>query len=100
MHDGDRAGLAMFRDSSAWIGIKRDNGTTRLVVENNITMDTNWNTTNTGSDAASTAISGGNVWLQVTADITPGSGRQAHFSYSTDGVTFTPFGPAFTMDTD
>ncbi|NUP51293.1 MAG: glycosyl hydrolase 43 family protein, partial [Catenulispora sp.] len=100
MHDGDRAGLAMFRDSSAWIGVKRDNGANRLVLENNITMDTNWNTTNTGSDAASTPISGGTVWLRVSADITPGSGRQAHFSYSTDGVTFTSFGPAFTMDTD
>jgi beta-xylosidase len=100
MHDGDRAGLAMFRDSSAWIGVKRDNGATRLVMENNITMDTNWNTTNTGSDAASTAVSGGTIWLRVNADITPGTGRQAHFSYSTDGVTFTPFGPAFTMDTD
>jgi len=98
MHDGDRSGLAMFRDSSAWIGIKRDNGATRLVVENNITMDGNWNTTNTGSDAASTSISGGTIWLRVNADITPGSGKQAHFSYSTDGVNFTAFGPAFTMN--
>jgi hypothetical protein len=98
MHDGDRSGLAMFRDSSAWIGIKRDNGATRLVMENNITMDGSWNTTNTGSEAASTPISGGNIWLRVGADITPGSGKQAHFSYSTDGVNFTSFGPAFTMN--
>ena len=27
MHDGDRAGLALLRNSSAWIGVKRDNGT-------------------------------------------------------------------------
>jgi hypothetical protein len=26
-----------------------------------------------------------------------GSGRQATFSYSTDGTTFTPLGPAFTL---
>jgi beta-xylosidase len=28
MRDGDRAGLALLRDSSAWIGIKRDGGAT------------------------------------------------------------------------
>jgi hypothetical protein len=29
----------MLRDSSAWIGVKRDNGTTRVVTTNNLTMD-------------------------------------------------------------
>jgi hypothetical protein len=29
MHDGDRAGLALLHDLSAWIGIERDGGTTR-----------------------------------------------------------------------
>jgi beta-xylosidase len=29
MRDGDRAGLALLRDLSAWIGIERDGGTTR-----------------------------------------------------------------------
>jgi hypothetical protein len=29
MHDGDRAGRALLRDLSAWIGIERDGGTTR-----------------------------------------------------------------------
>ncbi|TLP60989.1 hypothetical protein, partial [Microbispora triticiradicis] len=42
-------------------------------------------------------VSGGRIWLRVNADIRPGSGRQAKFSYSTDGVNFTSFGPAFTM---
>ncbi len=40
---------------------------------------------------------GSRVWLRVTADIRPGAGRQATFSYSTDGTTFTPLGPAFTL---
>jgi hypothetical protein len=40
---------------------------------------------------------GRRVWLRVTADIRPGPGRQATFSYSTDGTTFTPLGPAFTL---
>jgi beta-xylosidase len=98
MHDGDRAGLAMLRASSAWIGVKRDNGATRLVMTNNITMDGNWNTTSTGTEAASANISGGKIWLRVNADIHPGAGRQAHFSYSTDGTNFTPLGPGFVMD--
>ncbi|MFI7430111.1 family 43 glycosylhydrolase [Micromonospora sp. NPDC049836] len=98
MSDGDRAGLAMLRDSSAWIGVKRDNGATRVTLVNGLTMDGNWNTTGTGTEAASAAVSGGRIWLRANADIRPGSGRQARFSYSTDGVTFTALGPAFTLN--
>lgn len=98
MHDGDRAGLALLRDQSAWIGVKRDNGATRLVMDTGLTMDSNWNTTGTGSDQASVNVSGGRIWLRLNADIRPGSGRQGRFSYSTDGVTFASLGPAFTME--
>ena len=97
MRDGDRAGLALLRDSSAWIGVKRDNGATRVVMTNGLTMDSNWNTTGTGTEAASATVSGGRIWLRVNADIRPGTGRQGRFSYSTDGVTFTSLGPGFTM---
>jgi beta-xylosidase len=92
MRDGDRAGLALLRDSSAWLGIKRDSGSTRLVMQTGLAMDSSWNTTNTGSEAASTAVSGGKIWLRVNADIRPGSGRVGTFSYSTDGTTFRQFG--------
>ena len=98
MRDGDRSGLAMLRDQSAWIGVRRDNGATRVAVVNNLTMDSNWNTTNTGTEVAGAGISGGKIWLRINADISPGSGRQARFSYSTDGVTFTSLGPAFTLN--
>ncbi|WP_433088646.1 family 43 glycosylhydrolase [Dactylosporangium sp. CA-052675] len=98
MADGDRSGLAMLRDSSAWIGVQRDNGSTRVTMVNGLTMDGSWNTTGTGSVAASAAVTGGRIWLRATADIRPGSGRQARFSYSTDGVTFTALGPAFTLN--
>ncbi|MFC7247253.1 glycoside hydrolase 43 family protein, partial [Catellatospora aurea] len=98
MRDGDRAGLAMLRDQSAWIGVKRDNGTTRVVMTNGLTMDSSWNTTGTGSENASASISGGRIWLRVNADIRPGSGRQARFSYSTDGTNFTALGSAFTLN--
>ncbi|KNE82145.1 MULTISPECIES: glycoside hydrolase family 43 protein [Streptomyces] len=97
MRDGDRAGLALLRDSSAWIGVRRDGGAARVVMVNGLTMDTNWNTTGTGSEAASTTISGTRVWLRAQADIRPGAPRPGTFSYSTDGTTFTRLGPAFTM---
>jgi beta-xylosidase len=97
MTNGDRAGLALLRDQSAWIGVKRDNGTTRVVMTNGLTMDSNWNTTGTGTEAASAAVSGGRIWLRVSADIRPGTGRQGRFFYSTDGVSFSQLGPGYSM---
>jgi len=102
MHDGDRAGLAMLRDQSSWIGVRRDNGTVRLTRVSNINMDTNWNTSNTGSEIASgpTLPTSGRVWLRVGADIRPStSSHAAVFGYSTDGNTFVTLGSTFTMDT-
>ena len=98
MADGDRAGLAMLRDQSAWIGVKRDNGAYRVVMTNGLTMNSSWQTTGTGTEQAGANISGGRIWLRVNADIRPGSGRQARFSYSTDGTNFVGLGPAFTLN--
>ncbi|MEV4490091.1 RICIN domain-containing protein [Micromonospora coxensis] len=98
MRDGDRAGLAMLRDTSAWIGVRRDNGVTRVVMTNGLTMGADWNTTGTGTEIASAPVSGGRIWLRANADIRPGTGRQARFSYSTDGITFTPLGNALTLN--
>lgn len=98
MANGDRAGLAMLRDSSAWIGIRKDNGVTRVSMTNGLTMNSSWATTGTGTEAAGATVSGGRIWLRATADIRPGSGRTATFSYSTNGSTFTPLGPAFTLN--
>jgi hypothetical protein len=91
----------MLRDSSAWIGIRKDNGGTRVSMTNGLTMSTNgWTTTGTGSEQAGATVSGGTVWLRATANIQPGSGRTATFSYSTNGSTFTNLGPAFTLNND
>jgi beta-xylosidase len=98
MANGDRSGLAMLRDSSAWIGIRKDNGVTRVSMTNGLTMNSSWATTGTGSEAAGANVSGGKIWLRVSADIRPGSGRTATFSYSTNGSTFTNLGPAFTLN--
>ncbi|MER6282610.1 glycoside hydrolase family 43 protein [Streptomyces sviceus] len=100
MRDGDRAGLALLRDSSAWIGVRRDGGATRVSMVNGLTMDGNWNTTGTGTEAASAPVSGGRLWLRASADIRPGSARPGTFSYSTDGTNFTRLGPSFSMGND
>ncbi|MGA5302064.1 family 43 glycosylhydrolase [Nucisporomicrobium flavum] len=101
MADGDRTGLAMLRDSSAWIGIRKDGSTTRVSMTNGLTMSTSgWTTTGTGTEQAGATVSGGRIWLRINADIRPGSGRTARFSYSTDGTTFTTLGPAFTLNND
>ncbi|WP_214105621.1 family 43 glycosylhydrolase [Acrocarpospora catenulata] len=44
------------------------------------------------------AYPGGRIWLRANADVRPGSGRQARFSYSTDGVNFTALGSAFALN--
>ena len=101
MANGDRAGLAMLRDQSAWIGIRKDNGVARVSMTNGLAMATNgWSTTGTGTERAGATVSGSRIWLRVSADIRAGSGRTATFSYSTDGSTFTALGPAFTLNND
>ncbi|OTA82493.1 glycoside hydrolase family 43 protein [Hypoxylon sp. CO27-5] len=100
MADGDRAGLSLFRDQSAWIGVLNDGGTFKVGMVNSITMDASWRTTNTGRTAATADIPKGTVYLRCTVDINPGSGRTGTFSYSTDGSNFTALGTAFTLTTD
>jgi beta-xylosidase len=100
MADGDRAGLAVFRQTSAWVGVKRTGGSNSVVMTNGLTMDTNWNTTSTGTEVTSVPVSGSQIWLRATADIQTGSGRVASFSYSTDGKTFTTIGNNLTLNND
>ncbi|KQY21378.1 glycoside hydrolase [Cellulomonas sp. Root485] len=98
MANGDKSGLAMLRQSSAWIGVVKTNGATRVVMTDGLSMSSSWATTGTGVERASANVSGGRIWLRTSADIRPGSGRTATFSYSTDGTTFIPLGPAFTLN--
>ena len=98
MKDGDRAGLVMLRDSSAWIGLTRDDGKTQIAVVNNITMDKHWNTASTGTQLASVPVTAKRVWLRVRADVHPGPGHTAVFSYSLDGTKFLALGPPFVLN--
>lgn len=104
--DGDRAGVAVLRDRSAYIGVWREGDETRLVAVNGLTMDGNWKTSSKGSVAATGMVlpAGNDVWLRVVADVTPafngGTPGGATFWYSTDGVegSFKQLGPSFAFD--
>lgn len=102
MADGDVAGLAAFRDTSAWIGVKKAGGATRVVMTNGLTMAAgNWNTTGRGSEVADANVSGGKIWLRAAVDVrTDSGGGTARFSYSTDGTTFTALGNTLTLNKD
>ncbi|KYF91444.1 glycoside hydrolase [Sorangium cellulosum] len=101
MQNGDVAGLAALRDVSAWIGVKKANGATRVVMTNGVNMNTSWTTTSRGNEVAGADVSGGKIWLRVTANVrTDGGGAQARFSYSTDGTRFTDLGNTLNMTKD
>ncbi|KAF8646291.1 hypothetical protein AX16_007277 [Volvariella volvacea WC 439] len=103
MANGDRAGLALLRDQSAWVGVVKDNGGCRVAVSTGINLvDRTWTTASTGTIAASTNIpASGRIWLRITADLrSTTSDRRGRFSYSLDGTTWTSIGPAFVYNTN
>ena len=89
----------MLRDSSAWIGVKRDGGTTRVVdgqrPDHGQQLEHHRHR-HRGRERD--RLRRPDLAAGQRADIRPGAGRPARFSYSTDGVTFTRLGPAFTLN--
>ena len=101
MKDGDVAGLVLLKHLSAYVAVKKSGGSSKVSMVNGLAMDTStWATTSTGTEAASSPISAATIWLRAVLDVRPGTGRQVKFSFSTDGATFTPIGPAYTLSTD
>ena len=100
MKVGDRAGLAILRDLSAWVGVKRDQDGMHVVMEDKINMARGWKTISTGTDEASEPFTGKKIWLRAAADIHPGPGHAVNFSWSADGHTFKPIGTPFVMGTN
>ena len=101
MANGDRTGFAMFRESSAYIGIHKVNNAYTLVYVNNLLLtdsDNGWQTTAKGTTVQSRALNGSVVWLRLISDSTP-SGNTVKFYYSTDGSNFATFGDAFKATT-
>ncbi|KIK53258.1 glycoside hydrolase family 43 protein [Collybiopsis luxurians FD-317 M1] len=101
MANGDRAGLAMLRDTSAYIAINDASGAKTIEMVNGLTMNTTgWTTTSTGSVVQSATFSGNTIYLRCTADIQPAGTQSAVFSYSTDGTTFRTLGNALKLNPD
>jgi beta-xylosidase len=98
--DGDRAGLSLFRDTSAWIGVAKDDSACTLQYVTGLAMDSSWNTSNKGGVVTSTPIECGLIWLRAIAEVAPGSAQSGTWAYSTDGATFTGFGEEFVFNTD
>lgn len=97
MKDGDHTGLSLFRDKSAYIGVKRDGGKNKVIMVNGIDMDAKWNPIHPGTEKASQDVSQTKIYLRAAADVRPGNGHQAKFSYSTDGSSYRSLGDALSM---
>ncbi|KAH6661441.1 glycosyl hydrolase [Plectosphaerella plurivora] len=106
MADGDRAGLSMFRDKSAYIGIHRTADSASLAVQwlNGRPAALDWKCISKGSIGAEVPLKDDRVWLRVTADCRAAHEgelatvpRKAVFGYSHDGLNFKQLGPAYEL---
>ena len=111
MTNGDVAGVAIIRDLSHYVAVKKGNdGSVRLVLINGVLLDEVnglWQSVSEGEQVAEVtsglvgvADGSSDIWLRVTADVMPtfGGGNVARntalFEYSTDGETFQGIGQA------
>lgn len=99
MASGDRAGLSVLRDQSAYIAVEKVGSQFNIVMYNGLTMNTNWSTKSKGSVAARVDnISVRQVSLRLVANIRPGGAGSGQFSYSLDGGnSFTNLGPTASL---
>ncbi|KAL2843943.1 glycosyl hydrolase [Aspergillus pseudoustus] len=122
MRDGDRAGVSMFRDESAYIGIhhhKGGSGNASLVYVdgakvapvgipvgwlNGRPAALDWECVSDGELRAEVPLKENQVWLRVKVDVrgafvgkTQTADRKASFEYSYDGEGFEQLGPVYTL---
>ena len=96
MNEGDIAGLAVFQDPYAFIGIKKSNGKCYIImVSNGKTIDSS-NVDGTTIYLRASAIHGSGAAPLYGGEAAPGSGT-ASFSYSLDDQSFTPIGNTLHM---
>ncbi|MDD4992895.1 MAG: family 43 glycosylhydrolase [Paludibacter sp.] len=82
MLNGDVAGLSVFQDPYAWIGVKMIGGQKRIT------------TLNKGVETAGPVVTDSIIYLRALANY---STSKAMFSYSFDNSTYTTLGTAFDM---
>ncbi|KAI0137931.1 glycoside hydrolase family 43 protein [Hypoxylon sp. NC0597] len=103
MADGDRFGLAAFRDRTAYIGVHRDGDKYTLAVVHNITQEESaWNTTSNGTIVATVTELpvDKTLWLRASLDARASGTFAANFSYSIDGQEYIQLGEPYTMYTN
>ena len=101
MADGDRCGLAAFRDWTAYIGVVRSGDTYSVVMQEGLTQNsTDWSTVSTGTTVETAEVAKGRIWLRSTMDSRGDGSKLVTFQYSTDGTSFVDLGDAYTMNTD
>lgn len=102
MKVGDRAGLAIWRDDSGWIGVVKDPDGVRLSAFTNVNIGPDLKSAkNLGEETDSIPLpSTGRLWLRAHADIQPGLGRLGTFSYSLDGFGWLPLEGSVTLNTN
>ncbi|KAJ4299919.1 hypothetical protein N0V90_005166 [Kalmusia sp. IMI 367209] len=89
--DGDRTGLAAFRDRSAYIGVHRSANTSTIVAAFNMTIDEySGNTIDNGTIMASVPVPEGKkeIWFRTKMDARPNGTNDATFYWSVDGRDF------------
>ncbi|GKT56047.1 glycosyl hydrolase family 43 protein [Colletotrichum tofieldiae] len=98
--DGDRFGLAAFRDQSAYIGIHRSGSEYTLKTVHGIIID-EWSgaPVSPGREVASAPVPSGakKVWFRAELDARPTGTRDANLFYSFDGTRFTKLGETYEL---
>ncbi|KAH7324190.1 family 43 glycosyl hydrolase [Stachybotrys elegans] len=111
MQDGDVSGVAILRDESSFIGLRKSGDSLALFTHHGIVLTeaNDWQLTERGQEVATADVELGDVasgaqdiWLRIVADVHPTFGTSnnnnpATFHYSTDGETFTELGPALAL---
>jgi beta-xylosidase len=101
MLDGDRFGLAAFRDRSAYIGVHRVGNTYTITAVHNMTQDeSTWSTINKGTVVATALVSAKKIWLRTALDARASGTKEAKFFYSLDGSKYTQLGSSYVMWTN
>ncbi|RDW76318.1 putative xylosidase/glycosyl hydrolase [Aspergillus mulundensis] len=117
--DGDRAGVSMFRDESAYIGIHKDAGSPMLVYVdgakvgpinvpvgwlNGRPVALDWKCISSGAVKAQMPLRVNQVWLRIKVDLRAAhvdeyatQTRNATFEFSYDGAAFSQLGPAYQL---
>ncbi len=97
MNDGDIAGLAIFQDPYAYIGIKKSGDKNLIIMVNNGEVIDSVETTTPTIYFKANPKYGSGAAVYYGGEVVPGT-RMASFFYSTDGINYTQLGNDLKME--